>query len=111
MLNCTTRKQVEKILPNFFSCWPTPQQFLIADPAAVSNLISPLGFKNRRTQRLFEMTRAYVTNNWKHAMDLPGVGDYAARAWEIFFKNKLGDHPPDDGALVMYWNWRKKHGI
>ena len=108
MLNCTTRKQVEKVLPLFFIRWPTPSCFLTADRQEVSNLITPLGFMNRRTQRLFEMSYAYVNTNWKHALELPGIGEYASRAWEIFFQNKLGEHPPKDGALVKYCHWRKK---
>ena len=110
MLNCTTRKQVEKVLPDFFAKWPNPQALLSATEEEVSESISTLGFQNRRTKRLFEMTGSYVQKNWTHVSELPGIGDYASRAWEIFFKNKLGNHPPVDGALVVYWKWRKKHG-
>jgi endonuclease III len=73
-------------------------------------LISSLGFQNRRAKRLFEMTEAYQEKKWKHAAELPGVGEYAARAWEIFFKNELGKRQPVDGALALYWKWRTKHG-
>ena len=110
MLNCTTRKQIEKVLPIFFSRWPNPNSFLQATKEDVSQLIAPLGFQNRRTERLFEMSAAYIVNGWKHVSELPGIGDYASRAWEIFFKNDLGKYPPTDGALVLYWKWRKKHG-
>lgn len=110
MLNCTSRKQVEKVIPEFFQRWSNPNSFLVASPDEVSDLISSLGFKNRRTQRLFEMTKAYVERSWAHVSELPGVGEYASRMWEIFFENKLGDEPPNDGALVLYWSWRKKHG-
>jgi len=110
MLNCTTRKQIEKIVPEFFKRWTDPQTFLGADPVVVADLITPLGFQNRRTQRLFEMTKAYLAGGWNHVSELPGIGDYAARSWEIFFRNKLGNHAPTDGALVLYWKWRKKHG-
>jgi len=110
MLNCTSRKQVEKILPDFFKLWPTPTKFLSSCPEAVSDVIAPLGFRNRRTQRLFDMTRKYAEGNWAHAYELPGVGEYAARAWEIFFKGNLGEEPPRDGALVLYWKWRKQYG-
>lgn len=110
MLNCTSRKQVEKVIPEFFRQWPSPESFLVADDNTVADLIAPLGFRNRRTQRLFEMTRAYLTKNWSHVSELPGIGEYASRAWEIFFRNKLGNEPPNDGALVLYWSWRKKHG-
>jgi endonuclease III len=107
MLNCTSRKQVEKILPEFFNRWPSPADFLAAGTNEVSDLIACLGFRNRRTQRLFDMTRAYINEDWKHASDLPGIGEYAARAWEMFFVGELGDEPPKDGALTLYWHWAK----
>lgn len=110
MLNCTTRKQIEKVIPEFFLRWSDPKNFLKANPDDVADLITPLGFQNRRTQRLFEMTKAYESGGWNHAAELPGIGDYAARSWEMFFRNKLGNHPPVDGALILYWKWRKKHG-
>lgn len=111
MLNCTARRQVEKVLPEFFRRWGSPSTFLSAEKSEVSELISSLGFKNRRTDRLFEMTRAYEGREWSHVSKLPGVGEYAARMWEIFFCGKLGDDPPNDGALVLYWKWRKKLGV
>lgn len=110
MLNCTSRKQVEKILPEFFMRWNSPNDFLLASKNDVSSLIAPLGFCNRRSDRLISMTKKYVDSNWSHVKELPGIGEYAARTWEIFFKNKLGSIPPLDGALVLYWNWRKKYG-
>jgi endonuclease III len=110
MLNCTTRKQAEKVMPSFFKKWPNPLMFLKANEEEVSKEISALGFQNKRAKNLLKMTSAYTLNEWKHASELPGIGDYASRAWEIFFKNELGKHKPIDGALALYWNWRKKHG-
>jgi methyl-CpG-binding domain protein 4 len=109
MLNCTSRKQIEKVIPDFFKKWPDPESFLLAKQEEVTGLISNLGFQNRRTKRLFEMTRTYVDKNWSHVSELPGIGEYASRAWEIFFQGKIGEDPPNDGALVLYWKWRKKH--
>lgn len=108
MLNCTTRKSVEKILPSFFTKWPNPHQLLAADPQEISEMISPLGFKNRRTKNLLEMTRAFVCS-FREVRNLPGIGEYAARAWEIFCLNDLGESAPKDHALTKYWHWRKKH--
>ena len=39
--------------------------------------------------------------------ELPGVGEYAARTYEIFCKGDLGDVPPADHSLVKYWNWAR----
>jgi len=105
-LNCTSRRQAEKILPRFFGRWPTPEAILGADPVEVEDMVAPLGFRKVRTKRVMEMSKAY-RGAWVHASDLPGVGPYASRAWEIFCKNQLGGDAPKDGALTRYWNWRK----
>lgn len=60
LLNCTSRKQVEKVLPEFIQRWPTPAVFLVTMPIEVSQLCRQLGFTNRRTHNLFKMTQAYV---------------------------------------------------
>jgi methyl-CpG-binding domain protein 4 len=104
-LNCTSRKQSEKILPTFFRKWPKAETIVTADPYEIEQLVAPLGFKKMRTKRVIELSRAYL-GAWKHATELPGVGTYAARAWEIFCKNQLGTEAPKDGALTRYWNWR-----
>ncbi len=109
MLNCTTRKQVEKVLPEFMKRWGTPQAFLYANELEVIELCRPLGFANRRTRALRKMTEQYVKHEWLHAKELHGIGVYASRAWEIFCQGILGDEPPQDHALVQYWKWRKHH--
>lgn len=108
MLNCTSRKQVEGVLPEFISRWPTPQRFLTSDRYSVVELCKPLGFANRRTDNLLKMTRRFVSNDWTHARELPGIGEYAARAWEMFCMGELGDEPPRDGALTVYYGWLKQ---
>lgn len=108
MLNCTARKQVEKVMPTFFSRWPDAGSLLGADESEIQNVIAPLGFKTRRTNTLIKLAKAYLSE-WKEVRDLPGVGEYAARAWEIFIKNDVGEACPNDHALTRYWNWRKSH--
>ncbi len=107
MLNCTTRKQVEKVLPEFRRRWPTPQRFVSADRLEVQSLIRPLGFAIRRTENIFKMTYHYLAAPWQHARELPGIGEYAAAAWEIFCEGVLPDEPPKDHALVQYYHWLK----
>ena len=108
MLNCTTRKQVEKVLPEFVKRWPTPQDFIKAATVDVATLIKPLGFVQRRTVALKRMTELYLTGPWSDPRELPGIGEYGARAWEIFCKGDLGNEPPKDHALVQYWEWAKQ---
>lgn len=110
MLNCTTRKQVDKVLPSFFGKWPDAQSFVDAQPCDVAIRISSLGFGNRRSAALLKMTKAYLSGRWKHASDLPGIGQYASRCWEMFCKGYLGEEPPVDHALVKYWHYCKNHG-
>ena len=64
-----------------------------------------MGFANRRTKNLKAMTSRYLTGPWEDVRELPGIGEYAARAWEIFCLGIIGDHPPKDHALVQYWHW------
>lgn len=109
MLNCTSRKQVEKVLPEFVKRWPGPREFLAAPVEEIVELCRPLGFANRRTASLKKMTEAYLAGPWSHARDLPGIGDYAAAAWEIFCRGTFRDEPPKDHALVQYWRWYMSH--
>lgn len=110
MLNCTSRKQVEKVMPEFIRRWPTPESLLEADATEISDLIAPLGFQNRRTKRLRELAEGYLNSDWNDPRELPGVGEYAGRAWDIFVLGILDENTePNDGALRLYWDWRIKH--
>jgi len=108
MLNCTTRKQVERILPEFRRRWPTPQAFAASSEDEVRELIRPLGFANRRTVALKKMTAAYLAGDWKHASELPGVGAYAASAHDVFCRGEVPLEPPNDHALRQYVVWYNK---
>lgn len=111
LLNCTTRRAAEKVMPALFDRYPTADVMAAADPAELSSIIGILGFRNRRTQTLINMSKSYCTNSWRHASELPGIGSYASDAWEIFVLGRMPDYVPKDGALKNYYCWRKKHGI
>ena len=110
LLNCTTRKSVEKVIPRLFEMYPGPQDMSSADEAQLSEMIAPLGFKSRRAKTLVQMSKEYVIGEWTHAKELPGVGEYAGAAWEIFVRGVLPPQAPKDHALTAYYMWRKKHG-
>lgn len=110
LLNCTTRKSVEKVLPQLLAKYPDPESMATADQQELSSIIRSLGFGNRRAKNIVNMSRSYVYDDWTHVSELPGVGEYASAAWEIFVKNKLPPECPKDGALAAYYKWRKKHG-
>lgn len=105
LLNCTSRKQVEKLFNIFVDNWSTPETFLHADEHLVKSRIRSLGFVNRRYHALKSLALAFLDWNGHDARDLPYVGEYAGRAWDIFCRGELGSSPPKDGALVKYWHW------
>jgi methyl-CpG-binding domain protein 4 len=110
LLNCTSRRQVEKVWPDFRRLSHTPETLLVTDKDHIVNTIKSLGFASRRTSTLLKLAQAYLSNGWVHARELPGIGKYGSRAWEIFVKGFLGDQPPRDGALEKYWRWAKQNG-
>jgi methyl-CpG-binding domain protein 4 len=105
MLNCTQRRQVEQVLPSFIKRWPDPHAFLRSSIQDVIDLCRPLGFANKRSSMMLKMTKAYVEGRWSHASELPGIGEYGSRSWEIFCRGVPGDTPPNDHALTKYWIW------
>lgn len=111
LLNCTTRKSVQKVLPHLFSKYPDAVTLSNADEAELSDIISSLGFKNRRACNLIRMSKHYLTSSWRHAAELPGIGQYGAAAWEIFIRGIMPTQCPNDHALTLYYKWRRQHGI
>lgn len=110
LLNLTTRRTMEKILPTLFNKYPDAHAMAAADPDQLAQIIAPLGFRNRRTKNLIAMSRQYLTSDWTHVSELPGIGEYGSAAWDIFVAGRLPDSCPKDGALAKYYKWRKKHG-
>ena len=109
MLNCTTRRAAEKVIPKVFRKYPTAEELAEADPEELSKIIAELGFKNKRTRILIEFSKNYCVSNWQHPKDLPGIGDYAGAAWDIFMKGEIPKECPKDGALANWWRWMKRH--
>lgn len=109
LLNRTTRKQVEKILPSLFKLCPTVQSMSNCNLSQLTSVIAPLGFKNKRAITLINLSKNYLKTNWTHAKELPGIGDYGAAAWDIFVLGKIPDVCPKDHALTLYYKWLTKH--
>jgi methyl-CpG-binding domain protein 4 len=108
MLNQTSRKQVERVLPEFAKRWPTPGQFIRANRVEIYEVCRSLGFANKRSDNMMKMTHEYLAAPWQHARDLYGIGEYGARSWEIFCQGIIGDEVPNDHALTDYWRWYKQ---
>jgi methyl-CpG-binding domain protein 4 len=108
LLNCTTRKQVQKVMPRFHHDWNSPAKFLLADVDDVQNTIKCLGFGSRRTLRLRDLAQDMLAG-FTDPRELRGIGEYSARSYEIFCLGKLGDEEPSDGSLGRYWRWAKRN--
>jgi methyl-CpG-binding domain protein 4 len=109
LLNCTTRAAMEKVLPRLFSKYPDATAMAAADHGELAQVIARLGFGNRRAGNLIKMSQHYLGTNWKHARDLPGIGEYAAAAWEIFVRGIIPKECPKDHALTRWWEWYVLH--
>ena len=106
LLNVTTRTQVDKVWPTLFKEAPDPESLLAMDPERLKEIITPLGLKNRRAERLRQMSEAF--GKVPHHK-LPGVGTYAYQSDRIFFHDDLlHGTEVKDGALTKYLNWRRK---
>lgn len=111
MLNQTSAKQVHRVMHHFFERWPLPQDFILSDEEEVKSVIQPLGFKNRRYQRLMNMTRDFINNETAgtrlNPLQLHGIGKYGADSYKMFCEGYL---VPDvlDKELKNYVRWAKE---
>lgn len=118
LLNRTTGQQAHRAAGELFQCWPDPthwgfdffSEFRREDGWAdaqeeyLRRILTPLGFVNRRTDLLHDMTVDYLAGI--HPADCRGVGQYARDALALFCENRL-DVTPDDGHLIPYVEWRR----
>jgi methyl-CpG-binding domain protein 4 len=105
LLNQTRRKQLDKIVDEFFDKWPTAESILCADHESLVEMMRPLGFYNRRAKSLKKFAEQYIAGNWNIASDLHGCGKYANDAWMIFIKGRAHEVSPEDHALNHYHSW------
>jgi methyl-CpG-binding domain protein 4 len=110
MLNCTSRKQVDRIRDQFFAKYPTADSAILADPVEMSEIIAVLGFKNRRVNTIKRFSSDWVTLEWTNPSELYGIGKYGQDSWEIFQKGNL-NVVPTDGVLAKYLTWAKLNNL
>lgn len=106
MLNCTSRKQVDRVREEFFRRYPDARAALRADSEEMSALLAPLGFRTRRTNTIKRFSSDWVNLEWTEPSKLYGIGKYAQDSWEIFQKGNL-DVSPTDGVLNTYLDWAR----
>ncbi len=95
-LNLTNRKQVKAVLPKFFAKWSTHDSLVHATRREIEEVISPLGMKHVRAERLYRMSEQFKDWDGEDATQLYGIGKYGADSYELFYKkrvpNNIGDH-------------------
>ena len=95
-LNQTHRKQVKRILPDFFKRWPTHISILQDTREDVEEMIAPLGMRKVRSERIYRMSEQFELWNGEDATELYGIGKYGSDSYRLFYKNEIpenvGDH-------------------
>ena len=95
-LNQTHRKQVKRILPDFFRRWPTHISILQDTREDVEKMIAPLGMCKVRSERIYRMSEQFESWNGEDATELYGIGKYGSDSYRLFYKNEIpenvGDH-------------------
>ena len=96
---------MEPVMDVIFQKWPSASGLAAANQDELEDVIKSLGMQKKRAATLIKMSSQYSSGGWSDVRDLKGVGEYAARAYEIFILGKLGSNPPRDHALLLYWNF------
>ena len=95
-LNQTHRKQVKRILPEFFKRWPTHTSILQDTREDVEEMIAPLGMRRVRSERIYRMSQQFESWNGEDATELYGIGKYGSDSYRLFYRNEIpenvGDH-------------------
>lgn len=110
LLNCTSRKQVDRVRDELFKRWPDARAMGSANPEEVAEIIALLGFKNKRAKTLIWFSMQWESLEWIEPEELYGIGKYAQDSWEIFQKGNLNVQPTD-GVLNTYLEWAKNPAI
>lgn len=111
-LNCTKRTVAEPIIHQFFELYPDPLEYACSyiddtRKGFLLNLIAPLGFKNRRAERIFKFSIDFMAG--REVSDSHGIGEYASACDRMYFDMEFDETPPKDGALVKVWEWVVKN--
>ena len=100
LFNMVHGKKARPILEEFLKLWPNSRKLwecyeddLLTVPLMIE-LFTPLGFQNRRAERILYMTTEFNAlrpdiNNEVDVMELNGVGKYAADSFNMFYRGYL----------------------
>ena len=112
MLNQTNGKQVERVHKRFFERYPTPFHAKLSDPEEMAEILRPLGFYNRRSLAIKNMSSMFIHRKWEEPSELYGCGEYAQQSWDIVVNGILPESPDDvsDKELKRYVEWARSRG-
>jgi len=94
-LNLTNRKQVKRVLPEFFKEWPTPERLLRARLVDIEDMVRELGMQRVRARRIYKMSIDFMKWDGIDAKQLCGIGQYGSDSYEIFYKHNYKIQPSD----------------
>lgn len=101
LMNRTHARQVRPMMWDLFLTWPTPESMAQAS-AHLEELLRPLGFANRRSRVLREMSTDYACGVAPERCH--GVGQFGRDALDVFVYGRT-DVRPRDGFLSKYVMW------
>ncbi|CAG9465608.1 unnamed protein product [Pedinophyceae sp. YPF-701] len=99
----TSATQVRNVVWRLFALVPDPDAAAqLSDFDRIERLLRPLGLFRKRARTIAAMSARYVAGGWGSVRELPGVGPYAADAWEIFVEGRWRTCAPQDKELRRY---------
>jgi endonuclease III len=102
-LNQTHRKQVKRVLPEFFKKWPDHKSVLRSRICNLEIALNELGMSKIRAKRIYRMSKDFCNWDGNDATKLYGIGKYGSDSYEIFFKHNYNICPTDK-ELKRYLN-------
>lgn len=116
LLKRTTRSQVDPVLYEFLTKWPTPESVVATPANEISIVIRPLGMCHRRASGLIRFSNDYLeltrkkndTSSWtrQDVRSLFYCGDYACDAYQIFVQKNI-EVLATDHALQDYIEYKR----
>lgn len=106
LLNLTSRRQVDRVLPGLFLHYPDPGKMHHAGPE-LEEMLRPLGLQNRRAATLREFSIQWImAEPWglteQLLAQMKGIGPYALDSYRIFV---LGDGSRCDSGDKELVRW------
>ncbi|XP_054707366.1 methyl-CpG-binding domain protein 4-like [Uloborus diversus] len=106
-LQKTTGLCVKKVLPEFFSKFPSPHATLNAKISDIVSTLQCLGLQQKRAAIILKFTDEYLHKSWKYPIELHGIGKYGNDSYRIFCVNEWKQVKPKDHMLEKYHVWLK----